>query len=52
MLVTMAAVHEDMHQGAGQQEQVGQNAQQVGGVLGGQEEAADRKGYQQRQTSR
>jgi hypothetical protein len=48
----MAAVHEHMHQRAGQQEQVGQSTQQVGGVLRDQKEAADRKGYQQRQSRR
>ena len=48
--VTVPAVHEHVHQRASEDEQVGQNAEQVGGVLGDQVEAANRRGDEQRQT--
>ena len=40
---SMPAVMEQMHQRTGQQEQVGQHAEQMGAVLGEQEEGGDRR---------
>jgi hypothetical protein len=47
----MAAVHEDMHQRARQQNEIGQRAEQVRSVLGHQVEAAHRGGDKQSQPS-
>ena len=40
---SMPTVVEQVHQRTGQQEQVGQHAEQVGAVLGEQEEGGDRR---------
>jgi hypothetical protein len=40
-LVTVSAVHENVHERTGEEEQVGQCAEEVNGVLGDQVEAAD-----------
>lgn len=42
-LVAVTAVHEQVHERAGQEDQVGQRAEEMRGVLGDQEESCDQK---------
>jgi hypothetical protein len=49
--VSVATVHEDVHQGARQQNEVRQRAEQMRGVLGDQVEAAYRGGSDQSPSS-
>mgnify|MGYP001154350767 CR=1 FL=1 len=47
----VSVVHEHVHQWTGQHEEVRQNTEQVGSMLGDQVEPANRRGDQQRQPS-
>jgi hypothetical protein len=50
--MVVAVVHEHVHQRAGQQEGIRQDAQDVGAMFGEQQETADRSGHKQRQAGR
>ena len=41
LMPTMAAVHEQVHERAGEQDEIGQHTQEVRGMLGNEEEAGD-----------
>jgi hypothetical protein len=41
LMPTMAAVHEQVHERAGEQDEIGQHTQEVRGMLGEEEEASD-----------
>jgi hypothetical protein len=51
-VTAMTAVHEEVHEGTGEEQEIGHDAEHVRPVLGEQEEGRDRQESEQRQPGR